>query len=59
MPVKPYDTPIGATAEQGEVVLDGPDGNATSLTPEAARRSAARLAQAARDATDDPNAKTR
>ena len=37
---KPHDTATTATAEQGEVMLDGPDGMALSFTPEAARRSA-------------------
>ncbi|MES2057381.1 MAG: hypothetical protein V4564_15715 [Pseudomonadota bacterium] len=46
----PHDTPTEATAEQGEVMLDGPDGLAVSLTPDAARRSAERIARAAREA---------
>lgn len=50
----PHDTPIDAAAEHGEVLLDGPDGLATSLTPEAARRSATRIAKAAERAERDP-----
>lgn len=47
MPCKPHDQPIEAAAEQGEVLLDGPGGLATSLTPEAAGQSARALASAA------------
>jgi hypothetical protein len=43
----PYDIPIQAVAEYGEVLLDGPDGVATSLTPAAARRSARDIESAA------------
>ena len=49
MPNKPYDRSTEATAEQGEVMLDGPDGLAVSLTPEAA----ARTAEAIRDAAEE------
>jgi len=44
---KPHDTPTKATAEQGEVMLDGPEGLAMSFTPHAAAKSAAALAKAA------------
>ena len=56
MSIKPYDQPIRAAAEHGEVVLDGPDGLATSLTPGAARTSAEHLVAAARMAEGDPEA---
>ncbi|WP_260599594.1 hypothetical protein [Sphingomonas endolithica] len=46
----PYDTPIGATAEQGLVLLDGPGGLALSMTPAAADASAKALARAAEEA---------
>ena len=36
-----------ADAEQGEVILDGPDGVAVSMTPDAARQTGERLAGAA------------
>ena len=52
----PYDTPMHAAAEHGEVVVDGPDGIATSLTPEAAKASAGRLVRAAETAANDPDA---
>lgn len=52
----PYDEPIHAAAEHGEVVLDGPDGLATSLTPAAARTSARRIDHAAAIAERDPDA---
>jgi hypothetical protein len=44
---KPYEDPGHATAEQGEVLLDGPDGIAISLTPHAARVTGERLIEAA------------
>lgn len=44
---KPHDTPTKATAEGGEVMLDGPAGLAMSFTPHAAAKSAAALAKAA------------
>ena len=44
---KPHDTPTNVTAEQGEVMLDGPEGLAVSFTPSAAAKSAAALAKAA------------
>jgi hypothetical protein len=49
----PYDIPIHATAEQGEVNLDGPDGLATSLTPRAAKQSARDIQKAAEAAEHD------
>ena len=56
MSSKPYDQPIHAAAEHGEVVLDGPDGIATSLTPSAAKSSAEGLVAAAELAERDPEA---
>ena len=44
---KPHDTPTKATAEKGEVMLDGPGGLALSFTPHAAAKSAAAMAKAA------------
>ncbi|QNQ12223.1 hypothetical protein [Sphingomonas alpina] len=52
----PHNIPTEATAEQGEVMLDGPDGLAVSLTPDAARRSAERIARAAQEARDQSRA---
>lgn len=46
----PHNVPTKATAEQGEVMLDGPGGLALSLTPDAAQRSADRIARAAHEA---------
>ncbi|MBV8970939.1 MAG: hypothetical protein JO290_01470 [Sphingomonadaceae bacterium] len=42
--------PARAEAAEGMVLVDGPEGVALSLTPEAARRSARRLRTAARAA---------
>ncbi|GAA0312043.1 hypothetical protein GCM10009087_22720 [Sphingomonas oligophenolica] len=44
---QPHNTPTEATAEQGEVMLDGPAGLAVSFTAEAAAKSAAAMASAA------------
>ena len=40
---KPHDTPSEVDAEEGEVLVDGPDGIAVSLTPEAASETSHRL----------------
>jgi len=38
-----HDTASEVTAEDGQVMLDGPDGTAVSLTPEAAIETSERL----------------
>jgi hypothetical protein len=38
-----YDTPSEVSAEEGEVIVDGPDGVAVSLTPDAALETSQRL----------------
>jgi len=38
-----YDEPSKVTAEEGEVLVDGPDGVAVALTPEAAAETSDRL----------------
>jgi len=38
-----HDTPSEVTAEEGEVMMDGPDGVAISLTPDAASETSERL----------------
>lgn len=45
-----YDDPSEVTAEDGEVMVDGPDGVSVSLTPEAAEEIARRLIAAAAEA---------
>ena len=40
---KPHDTPSEVTAEEGEVMVDGPDGVAVSMTPDAAAETSHRL----------------
>jgi hypothetical protein len=52
----PCDTPIESAAEHGEVLLDGPNGLAASLTPDAARKSAKKMTKAADAAERDPSA---
>lgn len=56
---EPRRNPVGASeeagsaiAEQGVVLLDGPDAIALSLTPEAAERTGASLIAAARTARE-------
>lgn len=44
---KAYDTPSKITAEDGEVMVDGPDGVAFSLTPEAAAETSDRMLEQA------------
>jgi len=47
---KPYDEASEVTAEDGQVMIDGPDGVAVSLTPEAAIDTSERLADKAAEA---------
>jgi hypothetical protein len=50
MTKQPEQLPARATAEQGEVLVDGPNGYVVSLTPEAATGTARALRAAARKA---------
>jgi hypothetical protein len=50
MTKQPEKLPAVATAEQGEVLVDGPNGYVVSLTPEAAHGTARALLAAARQA---------
>jgi len=45
-----FDEPSEVSAEQGQVVVDGPDGVAVSLTPEAAAETSDRLLDRAAEA---------
>ena len=47
---RPLDTPSEVTAENGEVLVDGPDGLAYSMTPDAAAETSDRLLKAAAEA---------
>lgn len=47
---KAYDEPTTVTATDGEVTLDGPDGVAVSMTPDAAATTGRRLSDAAGEA---------
>lgn len=47
---KIYDTPSDVTADTGEVQVDGPDGVAVSLTPDAAAETSHRLLEGAAEA---------
>lgn len=46
----PYDYPSQVTAEEGEVMIDGPNGVAAAMTPEAAEETGRRLLEAASEA---------
>ena len=48
----PYDTPSQVQPIDGEVVVIGPGATGLSVTPEAARQTAARLTRAAEQADD-------
>lgn len=50
LPTQALSDPGVASAEDGFVVLDGPDGIAVTLTPEAAAETGKRLVKAAEDA---------
>ena len=43
MDTKPYDEPSNVEAKDGIVIVDGPDGVAVSMTPEAADETSHRL----------------
>jgi hypothetical protein len=47
---EPYDEPSHVEAEQGSVFVDGPDGVAVSMTPEAAAETSDRLLHGAAQA---------
>lgn len=57
--LKPSGVPGKATAEDGSVLLDGPEGIAVTMTPDAATQTADSLRQAAEQARrewpDPPN----
>lgn len=45
-----HSKPSDVNAEQGEVLVDGPDGLATALTPDAAEETGRRLIASAEEA---------
>lgn len=47
MSARPYDTPSQVEAEDGVVFVDGPDGVAVTMTPDAAADTSDRLLHAA------------
>lgn len=49
---QPLADPMKAVAEQGQVLIDGPDGLAAAFTPGAARKSASALTDAANEADE-------
>jgi hypothetical protein len=46
---RPHAQPRDVFHENGEVIIDGPDGTVIAMTPEAALRTAGRLDEAALD----------
>lgn len=58
-PPKPCDQPSRVAAEEGEVLVDGPDGIALSLSPEAAEETSQRLMDGAARALDQRTAEQR
>lgn len=54
-----HDEPSTVTAEHGQVMVDGPDGVAVSLTPEAAAETSDRLLDGAAEAQGQILAETR
>ncbi len=46
---RPHSQPRDVFHENGEVIIDGPDGAVIAMTPEAALRTAGRLDEAALD----------
>lgn len=56
---KLHDEASTVTAEEGEVLVDGPDGVAISLTPEAAAETSDRLLHGAAEAQGQILAQTR
>jgi hypothetical protein len=55
-PAEPAEDPGIATAEQGVVLLDGPDGVAIAMTPRAAEETGRRLVAAALEAASQGSA---
>jgi hypothetical protein len=53
---EPEEDPGVATAEQGVVLLDGPDGVAIAMTPAAAEETGRRLVAAAQEAASQRSA---
>jgi hypothetical protein len=54
----PFSTGGRAVAEEGQVLLDGPDGVAIAMTPDAAEETAASLLAAAKEARRQAPAKS-
>ena len=48
---KTYDTPSDVAADEGSVMIDGPDGVAVTMTPEAAEETSDRLLNKAAEAS--------
>ena len=52
--VKPYSEPSDVGVEEGQVIVDGPDGVAVTFMPDAARETGHRMIDAAGRARDHP-----
>lgn len=53
----PYDVASHVTAEEGEVMIDGPGGLAVAMTPEAAEETGRRLLEASTEARGQRDAR--
>lgn len=51
-PLIPYREPSQVSAENGAIIVDGPDGVAVTLSPDAAEETARRLIAAAAEARE-------
>lgn len=54
--VKSYSEPSEVDVEQGQVIVEGPDGVAVTLTPDAAEETGRRMIDAAAQARNAPPA---
>lgn len=54
-----YDEATKVSVEDGEIVLDGPDGVGLSMTPEAAEETGRRLMEAASRARGERDGRTK
>lgn len=56
--VKSYSDPSDVNIEEGQVIVEGPDGVAVTLTPDAAEETGRRLIDAATQARTGPDLPT-
>lgn len=54
MSFKRHDQPFDVIVDAGEIHIEGPDGVAIAMTPQAAAETAKRLVASSKDATEPP-----